>query len=205
MGKIFVVGTGPGSRDYLTPAAVRAVGKAQVLVGGKRALSLFDSDKQKKIIDHDMARVVKYLEENKDKDIAVLTSGDPGFYSILTKLSQELQDRDIEVVPGVSSMQLCFARVKESWSKAVFLSAHGRDVADILRDVNREETMVFLTDDDSSPQRIAESLIRDGLGGKRAVVGEDLGMGSERIVDSTLDEVANGAFKGNSVMVVFHG
>ncbi len=205
MGKIFVVGTGPGSRDYLTPAAERAVEKAEVLVGGRRALSMFDSNKPQKVIDRDVKDVVSFLNENRGKDIAVLTSGDPGFYSILNRLSEDFPEEDLEVVPGVSSMQLCFARIKEPWSDAVFLSAHGKEAEDILGEVKDDKTLVFLTDANSPPQRIAELLLQNGMDDKRAVVGEDLGGNDERLVDSSLKEVARGEYSGNCVMVVFHG
>ncbi|MEE9593791.1 MAG: precorrin-6y C5,15-methyltransferase (decarboxylating) subunit CbiE [Candidatus Hydrothermarchaeales archaeon] len=205
MGKIFVVGTGPGSRDYLTPAAERAVEKAEVLVGGRRALSMFDSDKPKTVIGRDVNGMISYLKENRGKDIAVLTSGDPGFYSILNRLSKDFPEEDLEVVPGVSSMQLCFAKIKEPWSDAVFLSTHGRVAEDILSEVKSDKTLVFLTDVNSPPQRIAELLLSNGIKDRRAVVGEELGGSNERLVDSSLKEVARGEYSGNCVMVVFHG
>ncbi|MFQ5815848.1 MAG: precorrin-6y C5,15-methyltransferase (decarboxylating) subunit CbiE [Candidatus Hydrothermarchaeaceae archaeon] len=205
MGKIFVVGTGPGSRDYLTSAAVRAVKKADVLVGGGRALSVCDSTKPKRVIDRDVDGVISFLRENRGKNIAVLTSGDPGFYSILTRLLEEFPREDLEVIPGISSMQLCFARIKEPWSNAIFLSTHGRETEDILGEVGSGKTMVFLTDAVSPPQRIAEMLLRKDAGDRRVVVGQDLGARNERIVDTTLKGALGGRFSGNSVMVVFYG
>lgn len=205
MGKIFVVGVGPGSKAYLTPAAVAAVEKADILVGGRRALSLFDANKPKKLIDGDVDGVISYLKENSRRNTAVLTSGDPGFYSILNRLAKEFPKEDIEVIPGVSSMQLCFARVSESWSDAIFLTAHGRDIKVLLEGADTNKTLVFLTDAASSPQKIAELLLRRGMGNRRAVVGEDLSGAGERLVDATLKKISRGRFTGNSVMVVFHG
>lgn len=205
MGKIFVVGVGPGSRDYLTPAAESAVSEAEILVGGRCALSLFDTAKPKKVIDGDVEGVISFLKENSGKSIAVLTSGDPGFYSILARLTKDLPKEDLHVIPGVSSVQLCFARVRESWSKAIFLTAHGRNPEDLLEHIDEKKTLVFLTDVSSPPHKIAETLLRRGIKNRRTVVGEDLSSEGERIVDSTLKEVAKGRFSGNSVMVVFDG
>ena len=39
--KIIVAGIGPGNPAYMVPEAVQAIEKAQVLVGGKRALAQF--------------------------------------------------------------------------------------------------------------------------------------------------------------------
>jgi len=205
MGRIFIVGTGPGSRDYLTAAALEAVEKADILVGGKRVLAIFDSDKPTKLINCNVDGVISFLKENREKDIAVLTSGDPGFYSILNRLSKEFAGEDLEVIPGVSSMQLLFAKIKEPWTNAVFLSVHGRVAEDIVGDVNGDKTVVFLTDAKSPPQKIAEILLQNGMENNRVVVGQDLGGNQEKMVDVSLKEVAQGSFDGNSVMVVFHG
>ena len=41
MPKLYIIGTGPGSSDYITLAAVSAVKSADILVGSQRALDLF--------------------------------------------------------------------------------------------------------------------------------------------------------------------
>jgi precorrin-6y C5,15-methyltransferase (decarboxylating) CbiE subunit len=205
MGKIYVVGTGPGSRDYLTPAAEAAVERADVLIGGRRALSLFDSDKPKKVMNRDLDGVISFIRENRKKRIAVLTSGDPGFYSILTKLLEAFPREDLEVIPGVSSMQLCFARMREPWGNAVFLSLHGRDAESIMEEMSDVKTLVFLLDSATPPQMIAKILLQRDMGDRRAVVGENLGSSNEKLTDATVREIAAGRFSGTSLMVVFHG
>ena len=41
MAKLYLIGTGPGSSDYLTVAAVQATKFVDVLVGSQRALTYF--------------------------------------------------------------------------------------------------------------------------------------------------------------------
>lgn len=48
--KLIVVGIGPGSKDYILPAAMEAIENAAVLAGGRRALSGFAVDRQKQIV-----------------------------------------------------------------------------------------------------------------------------------------------------------
>ena len=48
--KITIVGCGPGSSDYITPAAQRAVAKAKVLAGAQRLLELFPESSAERII-----------------------------------------------------------------------------------------------------------------------------------------------------------
>ena len=42
-GEITIVGCGPGSQEYLTPAAIGAVEKADLLIGTERLLRLFSA------------------------------------------------------------------------------------------------------------------------------------------------------------------
>ena len=44
---IMIVGIGPGSRKYILPAAIDAIQNARVLVGGKRAILLNDTEAKK--------------------------------------------------------------------------------------------------------------------------------------------------------------
>ncbi len=205
MGRIFVVGVGPGSRDYLTPAAERAIRDADILVGGKSALSMFPSTgaKQRKMMDGNIQGVISFIEANRDKEVAVLASGDPGFYSILDAVLRNFPRDEIEVIPGISSVQLCFARIRESWSDARFRSLHGRDVAGLVEDLRSPGKLALLTDESNSPNKVAELLLRAGLGNRRTVVCENLARANEKIVDATLEEISRHEFSGNCVMVIF--
>ena len=47
---IVIVGCGPGSPEYLTAAAIRAVQEAEVLVGAQRLLDLFPEHPGERIL-----------------------------------------------------------------------------------------------------------------------------------------------------------
>ena len=51
LAKINIVGVGPGSPDYVTPAARKAVQSAKLVIGAQRSLNLFKDDiKGEKIV-----------------------------------------------------------------------------------------------------------------------------------------------------------
>ena len=84
--KIIVAGIGPGNPAYMVPEAVQAIEKAQVLVGGKRALAQFaasEAGKQKTMaIGGDIPAVMNFIGENLARqDVVVMVSGDPGYNS----------------------------------------------------------------------------------------------------------------------------
>jgi precorrin-6Y C5,15-methyltransferase (decarboxylating) len=203
MGRIFVIGVGPGPEELLTPAAVKAIEESEVLVGGKEVLKKF-KDREKKAVGSDLEEVMDYIRENRSKRIGVLTSGDPGFYSLLGRILKEFPGEDVEIIPGISSLQLCFARIKETMNDATLVSLHGRSLEELLT-VMESKKLVILTDSTSPANAVAGYLLKFGAGNRSAFVGENLGRKRERITEGSLKDIADGKFSGNAVMVVING
>ncbi|MBO6274261.1 MAG: cobalt-precorrin-7 (C(5))-methyltransferase, partial [Methanobrevibacter sp.] len=95
VGKIYIVGIGPGSSEYLTKKALDTIKMSDYTVGSTRAIDLFD-DVQNKI-----AFNVKDLLDKLDEGVklavdgntvSILSTGDPGFSGVLNtvlRLSKE--------------------------------------------------------------------------------------------------------------------
>ncbi len=204
MGKIFVVGVGCGGEDYIIPMAKKVIAKCDILVGGSKALKLFArAKKKKKQITGDIDSILDFIKKHHNRNIAVLTSGDPGFFSILAALLKKIPREEIEIIPGISSVQLCFARIREPWQDARFLSLHGReDFVSVLDEIEGNRKVAILTDEKFTPNKIASFLLKSGVENTRAVVCENLSLQNERVIDSKLEEIAKQKFSGNCVMVV---
>lgn len=109
-GKIYVVGIGPGSSEYISPRAEHAIKDSDVIVGYKLYLELIedlitdkeiDSSGMRKEVDR-CNQVVEYAKSG--KNVALVSSGDAGVYGmagILLELSEE--GIDVEVVPGITA------------------------------------------------------------------------------------------------------
>jgi len=196
MERIKVIGTGPGGEDYLLPVAKKAVEDAQVLLGGKKALELFRHlNKEEFTVDSRLERAVAFLKQNREKKVAVLVSGDPGLYSLLDFLLKHFSSGEIEVIPGLSSVQLAFARAGMTWQEAVILSLHGRDKElvmseSVLPAVKSSAKVALLTDHSFPPQKIADYLLRHGIGDKKMMAGENLSCPEERFIAAGLEEMA---------------
>lgn len=203
--KIIVVGIGPGSPDYLPPVAARAIARATVLVGGGRALAAFaPAGALTKTIDKDIAGVLTFIESHLAAgDVTVLVSGDPGFHSLLTALRSRFSPDQLEVIPGISSVQLAFARLASPWQDARLLSLHGRQAAaaDLAYAPGRQ--LAILTDGEHSPRHIARLLIANGWPAAAAVrLCADLSYPGERLAALTLGEAAESDGFEHCVMVV---
>ena len=112
-GKIYIIGIGPGSSEYLTKKAIDTVEMSDYTVGSTRAIDLFDDAPGK--IAFNVKDLLDKLEEGvklaaDGNTVSILSTGDPGFSGVLNtvlRLSDEnnFPEENIEVIPGISSLQ----------------------------------------------------------------------------------------------------
>ena len=215
MAKLSVVGIGPGSLDYVTPAARQAVQDADVVIGAERSLSLFREDIRSEAVAltaKNVNEILQYAAESakKGKTVALLSTGDPGFSGLLRSISKYIEEKDVEVnvIPGVSSIQACAARLCMCWDEMSLFSFHKGTTAEkkaqLLKAVKEGKDIMLLPDPKAFPPRvIARFLINSGLDKDTPVfVCERLTLSDERIVESTLERAATLDFNVLCVMVI---
>jgi cobalt-precorrin-7 (C5)-methyltransferase len=205
MHKILVLGIGPGSPDYLLPAVWQAARSCQVLVGGRRQLELFrELAREEIVIDANFAGLIERLDNlRRHARVGVLVSGDPGLYSLLAVLDRHFNREELEVYPGISSLQYLFARGALTWQDAVLYSLHGRCGEDLLAMVQAHQKLALFTDPGLPVGRIARLLVEQGVRGKRALVGENLSYPTEKVRDRPLEEWVDVAVADLAVMVIY--
>lgn len=203
--QIIVVGIGPGSPDYILPIASRSIAQAKVLVGSQRALDAFAPPNIiTKVIDRDIPGVLTFIRECLTKsDVVVMVSGDPGFYSLLVALRSRFTPGQLTVIPGISSMQLAFARMSEVWQDASLISMHGRQASDEDLQYKLGKKLGILTDHEHNPSHIAQVLMNHGWPADRQVwLGEGLSYNEENHKQLTLGETREITGFTHCVMVV---
>ncbi|AUB55166.1 precorrin-6y C5,15-methyltransferase (decarboxylating) subunit CbiE [Methanobacterium subterraneum] len=207
MSKLYLVGTGPGSSDYLTKAAIDAVESVDVLVGSHRALDLFPGFVGDTLVlrarnmDEMMKKSISLVDEG--KDVAILSTGDPGFSGVLKPILNLRDDLDIEVIPGISSLQLAAARIQLPWDQANLLTLHGKGNSQVILDYldNGKPTIVL---PDFRVEKLAQFLLENGIHLERKVaVCERLSYPDERLFKGTLKEIAGKEFSYLCVMVIY--
>jgi len=212
MSKLFIVGIGPGSKEYLTKIAIDTVKIADVTIGSKRAIDIFEN------INETIVLNVKDLSEKLElsidlaiagKNVCVLSTGDPGFSGVLNpilKIAMEkgFDTKNIEVIPAVSSLQLAAAKKKLSWDDANLMTFHGREnIEDILKIIDNGKKTIALPS--KSVKDMAKFLLENGVNPDRKVaICEKLSYEDEKIVNSTLKEIANSDFTYMCVMIIFN-
>jgi len=187
---ITIVGIGPGTEQYLIPEAREAIENADVLIGGERNLIPWMEQRGKKfyVIKTPVIEVVHRIKEHYQKEkVVILVSGDPGFYSILSFLTKYFDKKELRVIPGISSIQIAFARLSLTWHDAALLNLHGRSL-NILDNHLFEPKLALLTDFKNDPLTICQYLITRGRKQGLVHICSKLGYPDEKIITINLGE-----------------
>ena len=118
MGKLYLVGIGPGDAGHLTPAAAAAIDDSDELVGYRYYIEqVAGSASHKTLHSMELGQELERAALAVDiaycgKTVAVVSSGDAGIYGMAGPVYRVLTDRDwdgvdpvVESVPGVSALQ----------------------------------------------------------------------------------------------------
>ncbi|MBE2887725.1 precorrin-6y C5,15-methyltransferase (decarboxylating) subunit CbiE [Geobacter anodireducens] len=177
--KIYLVGAGIEGWEGFGSKALEVINEAEVLIGHRRHLDTFPEFKGKKQELGDLSILLEQLK-NTDKRTVVLGSGDPNFFGIARFLLRNLSKDRIEIFPNVTSVQYAFARIKEPWDDAIFVSVHGRGLKPAVDRIVAAEKVAVLTDKVNTPAAIARELIERGAEGYEAWLCEDMGTPAEK-------------------------
>ena len=204
MNKIYIIGVGPGTEDYLLPIARKQIENSDCLISSGRILAMLKYCKKEEfVLDEHFDEVIPYIQAHKDeKKLAVLVSGDAGLYSLLEKLSKEFKKEEYEVIPGISTLQIAFSKIGESWQDAKIISLHGRPVNNLSEEIKAHPKVFLFTDAAFPPQEIAEYLLKEAVENRRAVVLENLTYPNERIIDTDLVNLSKMRGFGLCVMII---
>ena len=202
--KIYVIGIGPGAEEYLLPISKKIIKNSDCLIGSKRALNQFNYPKKEKVhFEGYIAKIIPFIKDNREKKkIAVLVSGDSGLYSFLGKISQAFKKEDYIVIPGISSLQLAFAKIGESWEDAKIISLHGRKPQNLVKEAKNARKLFLFLDDKFAPQKVARYLLDKGIKNRTAIVFENLSYPNERIITTDLKNLSKMDGFGLCVMIV---
>lgn len=179
--KVYLIGTGFEGCGGFSKNALEIIAHADVITGHQRYLDLVQDFPAEKRELGDLSLLLDFLQHT-DQRVAVLCSGDPNFFGIARFLLRNLPKERLEILPNVTSVQYAFARIKEPWDDAVFVSVHGRELGRAIDRIIASEKVAILTDATNNPAAIARQLIARGAEGYDAWLCENLGLPDENLV-----------------------
>jgi precorrin-6Y C5,15-methyltransferase (decarboxylating) len=203
---VVIIGVGMQGRTSLEPTIQELIVHSDELWGSSRLLAEWEELPQPRVVlDKQLTATLCRLEKRSpDRKVVILASGDPGFYGIAATVLQVLPAEEIRIYPEVSSLQAAFAKVCIPWSEAALTSAHARPLAEIIGLARRFPKLGILTDPQQTPGMIAERLLAAGIADCRAIVLENLGQASEKMIDSRLSALPDRQFAPLNVLLLVH-
>jgi len=221
MGKVFVVGVGPGSQDYITEIVRKIIVGADVVVGHKYTLNIISNliqDKKVHIITmEDQEKTYQQIRKELEDEILVVPfTGDVNFSE------SEVVDRlieifgDVEIIPGISSIQVAASKAKIPLDKSKVITMHvttsieekklelqkavvdGYNIILIPRPWPKDPKKHFM------PSEIAFYLKKNGFDTSNIPVHvfESLTNGKEQTFTGSVQELEGKKFSDLSVMVI---
>ena len=133
--------------------------------------------------------------------VAVLVSGDPGLCSLAQPVVRRFGRENCEIVPGISSVQVAFARLALDWHEARIVSVHGRKVRMGVRALAGSNTIAILPGGEDSwawIREVAEVLSKT----HRVWLCERLTLPGERVVEVEPEALLEMASSSLAVVVL---
>ena len=221
MGGVFAVGVGPGSQNYITEIVRKTIVSADIIVGHKYTLDIISSliqDKKVHIITmEDQEKTYQQIKKELGGRVLVVPfTGDVNFSE------SEVVDRlievfgDVEIIPGISSVQVAASKAKIPLDKSKVITMHvttsieekkielqkavldGFNVILIPRPWPKDPKRHFM------PSEVAAYLKKNGFNTSNIPVNvfESLTNGREQTFAGSMQELEGKEFSDLSVMVI---
>jgi len=221
MGEVFAVGVGPGSQNYITEIVRKTIVSADIIVGHKYTLDIISSliqDKKVHIITmEDQEKTYQQIKKELGDGVLVVPfTGDVNFSE------SEVVDRlievfgDVEIIPGISSVQVAASKAKIPLDKSKVITMHvttsieekkielqkavldGFNVILIPRPWPKDPKRHFM------PSEVAAYLKKNGFNTSNIPVNvfESLTNGREQTFAGSMQELEGKEFSDLSVMVI---
>jgi precorrin-6Y C5,15-methyltransferase (decarboxylating) len=201
--QVHIIGIGDDGLDGAPESVRRLIREAELVVGNERVLALLPKDSPPQLVlGADVEAAAKQISESKAKRVAVLVSGDPLFYGLARFLCDRLGQDRCEIVPHVSSMQLAFARVKESWDEAYLTNLANHSLDAVVERIRTAPKAGLFTIEQCGPDAVAAALLKRRIDYFTAYVCENLGARDERVTRGSLAEIAQQQFGPLNVMIL---
>lgn len=201
--KVYILGIGDDGLEGLTSAARQLIDQAEILLGSEGTLKMIRGAAAARIEPvADLEKIVARIAESPSRRIVVLMIGDPMFYGTARFLCDRVGKERFEIVPHVSSMQLAFARLKESWDEAYLANVATQGIERLVENIRSAEAAGVFTSEQYPPAAIAQALLDRRIDYFTAYVCENLGSPDERVTSGELSDLLDHDFSPLNVLVL---
>lgn len=185
-----------GDDSQITGQGMKAMKEADIVYAFARIAELY-VEKYPNIIICDYTLLIEKLNLGNYRNIAVLVSGDVGFFSMANTLRGHFEDiYDMECICGINSMQYLCAKVGISYEKVHVLSLHGRDSMAKLLGGIAYHTYTFLLTGGANTTSVILEYLRTSMADiwdeneLQITIGDQLSMADEQIITGSIEALS---------------
>lgn len=216
MSKLTIIGIGPGSEGYVMPAARDCMNSAHTVIAARRILPMLVSVCSREDqtggpdfcpmgrIRDTFVQIDGLLKEG--RDVALVVSGDPLMYSLYKTILGDPVSRDweMQILPGIGSLQMLGAALGETMEDAQIISVHGRTrtPGSIALAVTENPRVFFLCSKEQGPAWLARIMLDYGLDDVTVAAGANLSYEDEMVVSGSPEEIAGKEFPSLCVAMI---
>jgi precorrin-6Y C5,15-methyltransferase (decarboxylating) len=187
-----IVGLGEDGLHGLSPPARTLVENAEILVGGARHLALAGEAAahatERLTWETPLARTVEAIAAREGRRVTVLATGDPMHYGIGVTLARRFGMAAITIIPAPGAFSLTCARLGWPLAEAACITLHGRPLDLLSLHLSPEARILVLSEDGTTPARLAAHLTGLGYGPSAMTVLAHMGGPKERRWDGTAED-----------------
>ncbi len=179
---IWIVGSGM-CEGQITERTKRIIESAEVIYGSRRALELAGvlKDSRAKILRSFKGEEVKrVVEEGREKEVVVISTGDPMVAGLGKVLREFSEDVEIKMEPSISSVQVALAKLKVDLTEVVVVDCHAKNFDAELLELLKYRHLIILADSWFPLEK---------LGKRKVTILENLCMEGERIREGFADSI----------------
>lgn len=203
MHNLYIIGAGMGHISDLTEYAADIIKKADIVYGSSR---LYEQYKvlNNNILAPKYSEIESVLEKETLQKTVLLVSGDVLFYSIAKKIQEKFMNKyNIELVPGISSMQYFLSKLNIINYNIKAVSMHGRNNS-CLGAVSYNEYTFILSGGDNNAGKIIKEIYDAGLDYVYVYAGENLHSDNERIISGNISDMLDYKFSSLAVLLIYN-
>ncbi len=201
--QVTLIGIGMGSKETLTVQGLKAVESAGLLIGADRMVEAVRCPGQDIYCAYQSEKIAAYIQEHPEYEkIAVVLSGDVGFYSGAKKLLKLLGE-EVQVICGISSVVYFMSKIGLSWDDAKLVSTHGRKCS-LLSYIRQHQKVFAILGTKDGVAMLAKKLTDYDMGDVLLYVGENLSYENETIFVKKASELTDYVGDSLSVVCAYH-
>ncbi len=199
---ITLIGIGMGAPGMWTVAARKTLLEADAVAGASRMMESVEKDLGEKAVlkAYDGKKILDWFEHAPQlRKLAVLYSGDTGFYSGASGLAETLRERQkagkdqeiqLEILPGISTVSYLASKLQIPWQDLELESLHGRE-AKPWEALERGKNVFLLLGGVEPVAEVSRMISEHGFGSWLVSAGKNLSYDDEKILTDTAENMMN--------------